>query len=260
MEILEAKIGSHKIKFLLDSITFMGFIKQNFTITEYDFKEYDMQIRIKKGYGVPFVNYNIEITKQTEKVLFQRADYLIEANAEYSNATIYAYDEFALKHALTNLYSSYIVYHNWGLLIHSSCAIENGKAHIFAGHSGAGKSTAAALSHPRELLSDEATIVKITPDEVTVFDSPFRSELLCTAYQQPCPLAGIQLLHQSEKNRLEKLRKPDALLSLMDKVFYWHHDPAETQRIMGLLRTLVEKVPAYELHFRKDPTFWELIS
>ncbi|WP_423409251.1 hypothetical protein AABM38_04015 [Heyndrickxia sp. MSNUG] len=220
----------------------------------------NLKVYIFPGYGTSFKDYHVAIKKAEDKITFQRSDYLIESTPDYTSATIHVHDELALKHALMNLYSSYIVYHNWGLLIHSSCAIENGKAHIFAGHSGAGKSTAAALSHPRELLSDEATIVKITPDEVTVFDSPFRSELLSTAYQQPCPLAGIQLLHQSEKNRLEKLRKPDALLSLMDKVFYWHHDPAETQRIMGLLRTLVEKVPAYELHFRKDPTFWELIS
>ena len=50
-----------------------------------------------------------------------------------------------------NLYSSFIAYHNWGLLIHSSCVVNKGEAHIFSGHSGAGKSTAAKLSHPRDL-------------------------------------------------------------------------------------------------------------
>ena len=219
-----------------------------------------LTILLKDGYGKSFEDYNVHITKHINKICFKRADYLIESTPDYTSATIHVHDELALKHALMNLYSSYIVYHNWGLLIHSSCAIENGKAHIFAGHSGAGKSTAAKLSEPRNLLSDEATIVKISDKEITVFDSPFRSELQSTGYQQPRLLAGIQLLHQAERNRLEKMRKPDALLSLMDKVFYWSHNPAETQRIMGLLRTLVEKVPVYELYFRKDPTFWELIS
>ncbi|WP_226677951.1 hypothetical protein [Mesobacillus jeotgali] len=220
----------------------------------------DIYVEILDGFGTSFTDYHVDIQKRSSKITFQRADYLIESTPDYTSATIHVHDELALKHALMNLYSSYIVYHNWGLLIHSSCAIQNGRAHIFAGHSGAGKSTAARLSEPRDLLSDEATIVKITEDDITVFDSPFRSELQSTGYQHPRTLAGIQLLHQAEKNRLEKMRKPDALLSLMDKVFYWSHDPAETQRIMGLLRTLVEKVPVYELYFRKDPTFWELIS
>lgn len=260
MEELYVEIGSHLIKISIASNELKGFIKGNFPQVDAKVFNYDMQVTIKNGYGTPFVDYKVKITKQQDNICFRRADYIIDASIDYSSATIYVHDEFSLKHAITNLYSSYIVYHNWGLLIHSSCAIENGKAHIFAGHSGAGKSTAARLSEPRELLSDEATIVKITEDEITVFDSPFRSELQSTGYQQPSPLAGIQLLHQAGANRLEKMRKPDALLSLMDKVFYWSHDPVETQRIMELLRTLVEKVPVYDLHFRKDPTFWELIS
>jgi hypothetical protein len=236
---------------LLNKVFCPSFVSSSFT---------RINVEIIANYGLPFLDYNVAIKKDGSKVNFQRSDYLIESTPDYTSATIHVHDELALKHALMNLYSSYIVYHNWGLLIHSSCAIQNGRAHIFAGHSGAGKSTAARLSEPRELLSDEATIVKIKEDEIAVFDSPFRSELQSTGYQQPSSLAGIQLLHQADANRLEKLRKPDALLSLMDKVFYWSHDPVETQRIMGLLRTLVEKVPVYDLHFRKDPTFWELIS
>ncbi|MFT9597380.1 hypothetical protein [Mesobacillus sp.] len=223
-------------------------------------KKVDMNVDIFDGFGTSFTDYHVKVQKDSSKITFKRSDYLIESTPDYTSATIHVHDELALKHALMNLYSSYIVYHNWGLLIHSSCAIENGKAQIFAGQSGAGKSTAARLSEPRALLSDEATIVKISENGITVFDSPFRSELPSTGYQQPRSLAGIQLLHQAESNRIEKMRKPDALLSLMDKVFYWSHDPVETQRIMGLLRTLVVKVPVYELYFRKDPTFWELIS
>ncbi|MCM3573753.1 hypothetical protein M3172_11205 [Mesobacillus subterraneus] len=253
-----SRVGQHSISLIYNKEEICKWLTCNFYQSETN--EPQIQIFLKDGYGTGFTDYQVEIQEVDGSITFQRADYLIESTADYTSATIHVHDELALKHALMNLYSSYIVYHNWGLLIHSSCAIENGKAHIFAGHSGAGKSTAARLSEPRPLLSDEATIVKISENGITVFDSPFRSELPSTGYQQPTPLAGIQLLQQSEKNSLEMMRKPEALLSLMDKVFYWSHDPAETQRIMGLLRALVEKVPVYELYFRKDPTFWELIS
>lgn len=254
------RLGEHSLEVSYQSEIIGSFVENSFIYDHIQKNDHDIKLNILEGYGLPFTDYHVGIKKSIDKITFQRADYLIESTPDYTSATIHVYDELALKHALMTLYSSYIVYHNWGLLIHSSCAIENGKAHIFAGHSGAGKSTAARLSEPRELLSDEATIVKITPEEITVFDSPFRSELLSSGQPKAYPLAGIQLLHQSDRNRLEKLRKPDAFLSLMDKVFYWSHDPAEIQRIMGLLRTLVEKVPIYELYFRKDPTFWELIS
>ncbi|MDQ0414621.1 hypothetical protein [Mesobacillus stamsii] len=260
MNTIFVKMAAHSLRISADWNTLEGLAAQFLPVLKRKEEDVDIQLTILPGYGTVFQNFDVQVGKEPNKITFKRADYLIESSPDYTSATIQVHDQLALKHALMNFYSSFIVYHNWGLLIHSSCAIQNGRAHIFAGHSGAGKSTAARLSEPRALLSDEATIVKIAADGMVVFDSPFRSELQSTGYQQPAPLAGIQLLHQSERNRLERMGGPDALVALMDKVFYWNDDPTETQRIMGLLRNLVEKVPVYELYFRKDPTFWELIS
>lgn len=96
----------------------------------------DLVIKIEDGYGVGFKDYEVEIIKDQNQISFQRADYLIKVDSEYKTAKISVNDELALKHALMNLFSSFIVYHNWGLLIHSSCAIEQEKAHLFAGQSG----------------------------------------------------------------------------------------------------------------------------
>jgi hypothetical protein len=220
----------------------------------------DLLIHIRDGYGIPFVNYEVAITKQSNKIFFRRADYLIETDTTYETARISVCNELALKHALINIYSSYIVHKNWGLLLHASCVIENGKAHIFAGQSGAGKSTAAKLSSPRQLLSDEATLVKISPDQMTVFNSPFRSELAVTGTDKCSPLASIHILHQAEQNKRVSLRKSNGILHLIDKVFYWAHNPEETGTILGSMQLLANAVPIYELHFQKNNTFWELIS
>lgn len=260
MKILQTKVGTHYIQMSIDSEIFAEFIQRSYQLIEEEQLHLDMHLTIKQGYGVPFVDYHVEITKEAEKILYRRADYLIEVDTDYRTATISAHDDFALKHAMTNLYSAFIVYHNWGLLIHSSCVIEQSGAHIFAGQSGAGKSTAARLSAPRPLLSDEATLVQITPNEIVVHNSPFRSEMTSSGDTKIAPLASIQLLHQSLQNNRVKVRNSDAILQLMDKVFYWVYSPEETKAILRLLRILVDKVPAYELYFKKDNTFWELIS
>jgi len=243
------------------SLNLMNMFKRNFhcspVVSEI---QPDILIHIEEGYGVPFVNYEVEIIKEANQICFRRADYLIKVDSIYQNARISVCDELALKHALIHLYSSYIIYKNWGLLLHSSCVIENGKAHIFAGRSGAGKSTAAGLSYPRELLSDEATLVKITTDQITVFNSPFRSELAVTGTEKCAPLASIQLLYQAQQNKRIPLAKSAGLLELMDKVFYWAHEPVETGRILKFMRELANAVPIYELYFQKNHTFWELIS
>ncbi|WP_282173044.1 hypothetical protein [Cytobacillus firmus] len=262
MDILYTKVGAHEVEISTESKDFKNFIQRNFSVFKGKTSDPDIKITIKEGFGDPFVNYQVEVSKHEEEEMihFRRADYLIESVSDYRNSVIYAHNEFALKHAITNLYSSFIVCHNWGLLIHSSCAIENGKAHIFSGQSGAGKSTAAKLSAPRELLSDEATILKIDDGKVTVFDSPFRSELEATGTHETAPLASIQLLHQALHNNRTYLKKSDALIHLLDKVFYWAHSPEETKQVIKLLNKLVVTVPVYDLHFQKNNHFWELIS
>ncbi|NOU97313.1 hypothetical protein GC093_29395 [Paenibacillus sp. LMG 31456] len=260
MHTLQLRIGEHLIQASGDLQNLMKMFKKNLLPTSVINEQPDLFIHIKDGYGVPFVDYSVDMVKEVNRISFRRADYLIEADSDYKNAYIYAYDDLALKHALINLYSSFIVSNNWGLLIHSSCVMDGGKAHIFAGESGAGKSTAAELSYPRELLSDEATLVKITADEITVYNSPFRSEMEMDEVSQLGSLASINILYQAPYNERVALRKSNGFILLMDKVFYWAHDAKETGKIIGLMKLLANRVPIYELHFQKNDTFWELIS
>ncbi|MCA1010073.1 hypothetical protein [Halobacillus halophilus] len=219
----------------------------------------DLTLTLKEGYGHPFKDYEVTITSAEDKIIFQRADYLIRVAADYRKAELFYYDGLALKHALMNLYSNFIVHHNWGVLLHSSSVMDGSKAHIFSGQSGAGKSTVAQMSQPRDLLSDEAAIIKITDDEVKVYPSPFWSEL-CASHIGETTLSSIQLLHQSKINHKQPLKKRQALMQLIDKVFYWSYSPAQTTQVMTLLKQVVEQVPINELYFKKDPSFWELIS
>jgi hypothetical protein len=261
MNSLDLLIGEHHIQIKSESTSLLEFFNKNYQVLEDgQYTKPNMVVFLIGGYGVPFVNYNVDITNESHRITYIRSDYKIEVDHSYENATVSVHNELALKHALLNLYSSFILHHNWGLLIHSSCVSEGGKAHIFAGPSGAGKSTAARLSYPRELLSDEATLIKISNSEITVFNSPFRSELQLKEDVKPLPLASIQLLHQSLQNKRTKLKRSDGLLQLTGKVFYWAHNPFETKKILGLLHSLVKDVPVYHLHFKKDDTFWELIS
>lgn len=222
-----------------------------------------LQVRLDQGYGMPFVNYDIyKETLPDGMNRYERADYLIEADESFQNVSIQVFDSLALKHALMHLYSLYILRQQYGLLVHSSCVVDKDNAYLFTGHSGAGKSTAASLSLGRGIISDEATVLRIRSDGVSVFHSPFRSELQDMAATEPreWPLAGIHLLHQAKQHKRYPLAKAEGFLKLMDKVFFWNPAPAEAMLIMRLLRQLADLVPLYDLHFQKNPDFWELIS
>jgi hypothetical protein len=264
MSTLKVTIGEHVLHVMFQS----EFSAELFHVTFPEIKEsskdhVDLYVELRAGFGSPFKNYDISSFTDNEGYRhYTRTDYKLSIDSNYRYAAISVYDELALKHALMHLMSTYIVHHGWGLLIHSSCILENGHAHLFAGHSGAGKSTVTALSLPRGIFSDEATLVKISSDVVTVFHSPFRSEFHTNLNEQltPSSLSSIQILHQSPTNRRLPIKKTDGLLTLMNKVFYWSPSPEVARKILGKLKEMVEIVPVYELHFRKEPTFWELIT
>lgn len=212
-------------------------------------------------YGSMYDEGPVEIEADGDTVVYSRKDYRMETSADYSSVKLQVFDDLALKHALINWYSAWLIHRREGLLVHSSCVVDGGKAWMFVGHSGAGKSTAAELSAPRPILSDEATLLLLDADGgVTIHDSPLRSENEERGEADASPLGGVHFLVQAEEVRREPVGKVEALIGLMDKVFYWKHSKPETAKMIAVCREVVQRVPAYELHFQKNDSFWEVIS
>ena len=96
---------------------------------------------------------------------------------------------------------------------------------------------------------------------MTILDSPLRSENEGGSGVTSCPLGGIHFLIQSpDAPRRVSVGKVDTLIGLMDKVFYWRHSKLETAKMIAVCRSVVERVPAYQLYFPKNDTFWGQIS
>ncbi len=257
------QIGDHTVFVTTADPSSIGWIHKHFKVIredEWDDCLPDIYIRIRNGYGQKAVHYDVVIHEEEAKVLYEREDYLMEIDHDYRRGLLRVHDELALKHALMAMYSAYIVHYNWGLMIHSSCVAEAGESYLFAGQSGAGKSTVVELSLPRTILSDEATLVRIGPDGIFAYDSPFRSDS-SSSFEQAClPLKGIYLLEQSLKIVTDRIKPTEAVLRLMDKIFYWAVNPTETVRVLSMCRQLAEQVPSYKLYFQKNDLFWECIS
>ncbi|WP_372632919.1 hypothetical protein [Cohnella sp.] len=263
MLVNKIQIGDHFILASTEQESVREWIRLHFKVIEpeqWDMTVPDMYIHLKLGYGEPFESFDVRIRQDGELIRYARTDFLLETIGTYREARLQAHDEVALKHGLMAFYSAFIVHHGWGLLIHSSCVVSNGKAYLFAGPSGAGKSTVASLSHPREVLSDEATLIKIEPDRALAYDSPFRSDSLSDYGKTARRLDGIHLLEQSHEIDRLAIPSSEAMLRLMDKIFYWAHDPRDTIKVLAMCRTLAKQVSAYRLKFQKNDLFWERIS
>lgn len=260
---LHTRVGRSSIVFQIQTTFLYNELTARFRTfeTSLSSEEPDIQVELYDFYGKPYDDGPVEMEDNGREHVYTRADYKLVTTPDYSIAKIYVHDDLALKHALINLYSAWLIHRRAGLLIHSSCVVEDNRAWMFAGPSGAGKSTVADLSVPRPILSDEATLLLFETDgSITIHDSPFRSEMEEACELLSRPLAGIHFLIQSQEVQRIGIRKADALIMLLDKVFYWEHNKLETAKMIALCKQAVERVPAYELYFQKNDTFWGVIS
>ena len=105
------------------------------------------------------------------------------------------------------LFAQIVLLHD-GISIHASCVIRDGRAYMFLGKSGTGKSTHSRLwlsAFPgSELLNDDNPAVRIFPDGPRVFGTPWSGKLKCWR-NVSAPLAGIVRLRQAPFNSFKLL-------------------------------------------------------
>ena len=94
------------------------------------------------------------------------------------------------------------------IAIHASAIVYKGRAWLYTGKSGTGKSTHARLIHQCftnvELLNDDSPIVRIENGKCMVYGSPWSGKTSCYK-QQRVELGGIVRLTQDTQNKIELL-------------------------------------------------------
>ncbi|MFA5179792.1 MAG: hypothetical protein WC405_00605 [Syntrophales bacterium] len=138
--------------------------------------------------------------------------------------------------------------------------------YLFLGASGKGKSTVAALSSGDEILSDDATVIEVAGDACYIHATPFRQVVI----EQPSPnplylkqekLDKLLFLHQSVTTFIRPREQRNAFTELLKEhlhCFKVMGEPLKRQAFY-LCRNVCEMTPSYDLFFRKDPDFWDLV-
>ena len=154
---------------------------------------------------------------------------------------------------------SLVLLKEFGFLVHASGLIKDGKGYIFPGKSGAGKTTITRLSLGATLLSDDLPLVKIG-DAPLIFGTPFWGDLAVSGEKTSAPLAGIYFPVKDKKNYTEILKPRQVLQKLLPNVVFFSKHEKFSKQLFNLSFDLATKVPAFELHFLPNPSFWECID
>lgn len=148
-----------------------------------------------------------------------------------------------------------------GLLVHGSGVVRGGKAYVFFGPSGSGKTTVSNLSPGDTVLSDDLTLIVSTPDGFRAAGIPFgmvhhRVPDTNAAF----PIASLNRLVQSREVYRERIDGARAVAELGGSLPFVMQRGEEASRALETAGRVVEKIPAYRLHFRRDASFWSVVE
>jgi hypothetical protein len=148
-----------------------------------------------------------------------------------------------------------------GLLVHAASAVRNGKAFVFAGVSGAGKTTIASLA-PADamLLTDEISYLRRKGHGFVAYGTPFAGEMARQGENIQAPQAALYFLEKGPENAIEPMRGGEAVRRLLENVLFFAHDPELVGLVFETAYELVRRVPVYQLTFVPDQRVWELIG
>jgi len=161
--------------------------------------------------------------------------------------------------SLLRILLSWVLLRHTGFLLHAATVVRNGRAYVFTGSSGAGKSTVASLSPPGSVLTDEISLLRRENGEWRAYGTPFWGEFRAAGSNSSAPVAGIFGLRQAGENRVEALGPVGLLRNILPNVLFFSGEAAANQRLLEILGQAVKEISGYHLAFRKDKTFWEAL-
>ena len=191
----------------------------------------------------------------------ERGDFRVEWNARtgeghiLQTATPYAIDT-ALRIVHTIVQAT-----RGGFLLHGASAIRNGRAFLFSGVSGAGKTTISRLA-PGDaiLLTDEISYITRKRGDYRACGTPFAGELARPGENAAAPIARLYFLAKGPENTVEPIQAGDALRLLLRNILFFADDPELVKMVFRSAHEFLGKVPAYRLTFYPDGRVWDLIQ
>jgi hypothetical protein len=175
----------------------------------------------------------------------KRVEYFCPSGGESLHPADYPLDQLLLM---------YYFARRRGLLAHAAGMVLKGKAYLFAGASGAGKSTFSLLqaaARVGKMLSDERMIVREISGEMVAFGTPWAGTA-GIARKGSAPLAGIFFLTHGKRNQIKKMDPAAAADRMLPMISIPWYDPDSAAQIIAFAKRVFAAVPAYEFSFTPD--------
>lgn len=146
------------------------------------------------------------------------------------------------------------------VFMHSSGVLHEGKALLFSGRSGAGKTTAVLQSEGKTILSDELVILEYKPesDGFVAHGTPFFGTWGRIGAQASAPLHCIHFLEKTSTNQLAALPARERFRRLCQVMCFRRVTPRHTHHLLQMAERLSPYCRLFG--FQPTPEIWTFLA
>ena len=275
---LTVEIGGIPIRVNTSDADFLGMLQNRYAgfvgSSEHAELEFDVDL-VRPGFVDP--EADLRVTQRSGKWSLERGDFRAEWEPARRTGTIRQSANPYSIDAVLRIVHTLVLAQEGGFLMHAASAIRNGKAFLFAGVSGAGKTTISRLApSDATLLTDEISYVRkdVRKDMLqqardnarkqghsyVAYGTPFTGELAKLGENVSAPISALYLLAQGPENRIDPVAPGEAIRELLANVLFFAEDQELVQRAFHAACEFVSRVPVSRLTFVPDTRVWEMIG
>lgn len=144
-----------------------------------------------------------------------------------------------------------------GMYLHASAVELEGKAYLFSGTSGTGKSTHTRLwqqtfGSAAQIFNDDKPALRRMEGTWYAYGTPWCGKDGINQNKK-IPLEGICFLKQAKENKIRRLNEQEAAQKILSQTMRLFKYVEDLDKMLKLVNTLVREIPVYELENRPEP-------
>src|SRR5882757_6603510 len=208
----------------------------------------------------PVSDDDVRVRRESTDWLLERGDFQARWNPLTGRGRVrQSPNPYSLDSVLRILHSL-VLSAQGGFLLHAASGICDGRAYLFSGVSGAGKTTLTRLAPPDvTLLTDEISYIRPREAGYSAYGTPFSGELAKAGENTNAALSALFFLEQGPENRVDELPPAEGVRRLMRNILFFAEDSQLVEKLLATACDFVQKVPVRRLTFYPDSRVWDEI-
>jgi len=256
------EIGDVPVRVRTGDPAFLQLLEKRYTgfVNHRSYAEFEFDVDLTPSGNVG-ADDDVRVLQRSGRWSLKRGDFHAEWDAASKSGNIRQTANPYSIDSILRIVHTLVLSKQGGFLVHAASAVRKGRAFLFAGVSGAGKTTIARLAPGNvTLLTDEISYVREQDGGYSAFGTPFTGELAKVGDNICAPIAALYLLAKGPKNRIEPLAHAEAARALLANILFFAEDAELVKLVFESACEFVSRVPVYRLTFVPDASVWEMIG